>query len=207
MTFRLFNRSKIRHNFFGFHYNLSQKQNTRAYNFCYHAHHTDNCMHLFQISTCSSKFFPDIRHRIDSYNIYPLICQIQKVIYHLIKYSRITIIQIPLIRIKCCHHIMTGFRKISKIPRCCCRKHLRHRLFVFLRYLFIIIKEIPAHIFPFAGSGAPRPLMIFRSMIHDKVHTYIDVFFMTLFCQLCKILHCPQIRTYLTKIRHRITSI
>ncbi len=49
MTFRLFNRSKIRHNFFGFHYNLSQKQNTRAYNFCYHAHHTDNCIHLFQI--------------------------------------------------------------------------------------------------------------------------------------------------------------
>ena len=161
VTFRFFYRTKIRHYFFRFHYNLTKKQYTRTYNFCNHTHHTDDCVYLFEISAGSSYFFPDIWHRINSYDIYSLICQIQEIIHHLIKHSRIAVIQIPLIRIKCCHYIMAVLRKIRKVSRSCCRKYLRYCLLVFLRYLIIIIEEIPAHILSFASSCPLRPFMVF----------------------------------------------
>ena len=44
-------------------------------------------------------------------------------------------------------------------------------------------------------------------MIHNKIHTHIDIFLMTLFCQFCKILHRTEIRAYLTEICHRITAV
>ena len=207
MTFRFFNCTKIWHDLFRLHDNFSEKYHTWADNFSDHAHHSYNCMYFFQITAARSKFFPDIRNRINTDNIHSLIRKKQEIIHHFIKYSWITIIQIPLIWVKCRKHIMSDFRKPCKIPRCCCREDLWNCFFISCRNVTVIIEEITAHVFSFACSGTLCPLMFLRSMIHHEIHAYIHSILMTLFCQSGKVFHCSKIRSYFTKICHCISTI
>ena len=112
MAFRFLHGSKVRNNFFRFHNNLAQKNNTRADDLSDHTHHTDDGVNLFQVTARSSQLFPDIRNRVNTDHIHSLVCKEEEVVHHLIENTGISVVQIPLIRIKCCHHLMTGFRKI-----------------------------------------------------------------------------------------------
>ena len=207
MTFRFFNCTKVRHHLFRLHNHFAKKYHAWADNFRNHTHHSYNCMYFFQITTACSKFFPDIRNCIDTDNIHSLIRKKKEVIHHLIKYSWITIIQIPLIWIKRRKHIMSDFRKPCKVSRCCCRKDLWNGFFISCRNITVIIEEITAHVLSFTCSGTFCPLMFLRSMIHHEIHAYIHTIFMTFFCQSGKIFHCTEIRSYFPKICHGISAV
>ena len=160
VTLRLLNRTEIRSHLVRLHNNLSEQHDSRADNFTDHTHHTDDRVYLRKIPAVCTQLFPDIRHRIDTDDIHSLISQVQEVIHHLVEYARIAVVQIPLVRIECGHHIVAELRQISKVARRCCREHLRHRLFIFLRNGRICIEEIPAHIFPVSLARLHCPLMI-----------------------------------------------
>ena len=160
MTFRLFYRTKIRNYLLRFHDYFTEKCHTRADDLTDHAHHTDNGMYLLKVSARGSELFPDIRNCIDPDDVHSLICEEQEIIHHFVEYPRIPIIQIPLIRVKCRHYKMSGFRYPCKIPRCGCREHLRNRFFKFSRDIIIIIEEITAHVFSVTVLCLYRPFMV-----------------------------------------------
>ena len=207
MAFRLLHRPKIRNYLFRLHHDLSEQHYARTYNLPDHTHHPHNRVHLRKIPALGSQLFPDIRNRINSDNIHSLIGKKQEMIHHFIKHSGISVIQIPLIGIKGRHHIMPDFRQISEIARCRGREHLRDRLLVSARYVICIIEEVPAHILALSLSCTDCPLMVFRSMIHDKIHTEIHIPLMTHISQLRQLLHHSQIRSDLSEIRHRIAPV
>ncbi len=207
MTFRLLHSTKIWHHLLRLHDDLTQKQHTRTYDLTDHAHHTHDGMYLLQIPALRPQLLPDIRNRIDPDDIHPLTGQIQEVVHHLIEHPGITVIQIPLIGIKCSHHIMSHFFQISKITRRRGGKYLRYSPVILLRYGRIAVKEVTAHIFPVAFSCLFRPLMILRGVVHDKIHAQVDFSLMTRLCQICQLFHRPKLRLYLPKIRHRISAV
>ena len=160
MTLWLFYSSKVWNNLFRLHYYLTQKQNARADKFSDQSHHTHNCMYLRQISACRMEFLPYIWHCINSNDINSLVCQIEEIIHHFIEYSWIFVIEIPLIRIKCRHYIVTNFWKPCKVARCSRREYLRNCLFIFRWNNRIIKKEIAAHIFSISLTCLLCPFMI-----------------------------------------------
>ena len=178
MAFRLFHRTKIRHYLFRFHDYFTKKQDTWAHDLTDHTHHTHNCMHLRKIPALCPQLFPDIRYCINTDNIHPLVGEEQEIIHHFIKYARILIVQVPLIWVKRRHYIVSCIRKICKVARSCCRKYLGNSLFISPWNIIVIIKEIATHIFAVSLPGADCPLMVFRCMIHDKIHTQVHSLFM-----------------------------
>ena len=189
MALRFFYRSEIRRHFFRLHHNFTQKQHTRTDDFTDDAHQAYDGMNLRKVPAGRIDFFPDIRHGIQPDNIDAPVCQIQEVIHHFVEYPRVFIIQIPLIRVKRRHNKMIDVRKICKIPRRRCRKYLRNRMFIQRRQIRIFKEKIPAHIFAVFFSCFFRPRMIFRRMVHYKIHTDADPFFMTGIRQSFQIFH------------------
>ena len=207
MALRLLYGSEIRRHFIRLHNHFSQKHNARTHNLSDHTHHADNCVHLFQIAAVRTQLFPDIRDGVNSDNIHSLVRQVKEVVHHLVKHPGISVIQIPLIRVKCCHYIMSHFRQISEISRRCCRKYLRNGLFILPRNRGICVEEITAHIFTVSLPGLYSPLMILRRMVHNKIHAQTDSPVMTLFRQFSQIVHCAKLRLHLAEICHRISSV
>ena len=92
VAFRFLYSSEIRNNFFRCHNNFTQKQNTRANDLTDHSHHTDDSVNLRQVTAVCAKLFPDIRNRIQTYNINTLVGKIQHIVDHLIEHNRISVI-------------------------------------------------------------------------------------------------------------------
>ena len=86
-------------------------------------------------------------------------------------------------------------------------KYLRYGFLILCRYGRIGKEEIPTHVLPFPLAGPFRPFMILAGMVHDKIHTQVDSFFMADCCQLLQIIHRPQVGADFTEIRHRITAV
>ena len=207
MAFRFFHSSKVRHNLFRLHNHFSKKNHSRAYNLADQAHHTHNGVYLRKIPAWCVQFFPDIGNRINSDYINSLVCKEKEIIHHLIENPRISIVQIPLIGVKGGHYIMPDFRQPGEITRCSSWKYLRYCFLIEGRNIRIVVEEITAHIFPVALAGFFCPFMILRGMIHYKIHTYTDAFFMAGICKFFQIIHSSQIFLYFTKISHCITAI
>ena len=207
MAFWFFHGSKIRNNFFRLHNNLAQKNNTGADDFSDHTHHTDDGMDLFQVTARSSKLFPDIRNRINTDHIHSLVCKEEEVIHHLIENTGIAIVQIPLIRVKSSHDIMTDIRKPGKVSRSSGREHLRYGLFVLVRDLTVVVEEVTAHIFSVTLACLFCPLVIFRSVVHDKIHAQIHAVIMAFVSKCGQILHSAKIRADFAEISYCVTTV
>ena len=164
-------------------------------------------MNLRAVAAVSPQFLPYVRHRIDTDHIHAPVCQIKIIIHHLIKYPGILIIQIPLVGVKRSHNIMPAVLEPCKVTRRSRGKYLRYGLLIFRRYCRIGKEEIPAHVLPFPLTRSFRPFVILTGMVHYKIHTQIDPFFMAERSQLLQILHRSQIGTYLAEIRHRIPAV
>ena len=199
--------TKIRRHFVRLHNHLAQKDNTRAYDFPDHAHHTHNGVHLLQIAAVRTQFFPDIGNRVNPNDIHSLVCQIEEVVHHFIEHPGISVIQIPLVRIKCCHDIMPHFRQVSEVARRSCREYLRDGFFILLRDRRICIEEIAAHVFSVSLTRLLGPLMIFRGMVHNKIHTQTYAFLMAFFCQFSQIIHRAEFWFYPAEICYRIAAV
>ena len=164
-------------------------------------------MNLRQIPALRPQLLPDIRDCINADNINSPVRQIKEIVHHFIEYSGVSIIQIPLIRIKRSHHKMPGVGKPCEITRSSRRKYLRHRLLIFIRFLPIIKEEITAHILPVSLACLLCPFMLLRRMVHHKVHTDMDTPFMAGRSQASQILHGAKLFLHLPKIRHGISSV
>ena len=114
------------------------------------------------------------------------------------------IIQIPLIRIKCCEHMSVHLFTPCKVARRSFREHLRHRLLKLIRNLACLITLIAIHIFLFASLGSHCRICC---MIHNNIQTQTDSAFSQLFCQLFQLFICSNFRIYLFKILYRIATV
>ena len=164
-------------------------------------------MYLGKIPAVCSQLFPDIGNRIDPDNIHSLVCQIEEIVHHLIEHPGIAVIQIPLIGIKCGHHIMPQFRQPGKVARRRCREYLWYSLLVFLRNRGIRIEKVTAHVLSVSLTRSSRPLMILRCVIHNKIHTQADPFFMAFFRKIRQFFHRSQLRFHLSEICHCVSAV
>ena len=160
MTLRLFHRSKIGHNLLRLHNYLSQQKYSRTHDFTDHSHHADNGVHLGQVSALCVQLLPDIGHGINPDDINATVCQIQKIVHHLIENSGIPVVQIPLIWIKRGHYIVSRIRQPGEISRRRDRKYLGHAFLISGRQVKVVEKEVAAHIFALSPACPFRPLVL-----------------------------------------------
>ena len=164
-------------------------------------------MYLRKISALRSQLFPYIGNSINAHDINSFVRKIKEVIHHLIEYSRISVIQVPLVRIERGHYIMAAFLEPCKVPGRSRREDLGHSFLISGRNLIIVIEEIAAHILAVAFSGFLCPLMVLRSMIHDKIHADIDLPAMAGSRKIFQILHGPEMFLYLSEVTDSVTSV
>ena len=207
VALRFLDRAKVWRHLVRLHDHLAEKHNPRTNDLADHTHHTDDGVHLRKIPAVRPKFFPDIGNRIDADNIHSLVCQVEEIVHHLVEHTRVSVVQIPLIRIERSHHIVPQLRKICKVARRRGRKYLRYSLLIFLRDGRIRIEEVAAHVLAVSLARSFRPLMILRRVVHNEVHAQADAFFMTLLRQFRQIIHSAQLRFYLSEICHRISAV
>ena len=207
MAFRLLHRSEIRHHFLRLHDHLPQQQNTRTDDLSNHAHHAHDGMYLREIPTAGAQLFPDIGHGVNADNVDSPVSQVQKIVHHFIEYPGIFVIQIPLVRVKCSHHIMAAVGPPCKVPGSRGGEYLGHSPLILRGNLMIVKEKIPAHIFPVPLAGPPCPLMVLRGMVHDKIHAYVDSFFMAGCRKLLQILHGTQVLLHFPKVRHGVSPV
>src|SRR5699024_6475719 len=117
MTFRFVYSSEVGNYFLRSHNDLTQKENAGADDLADHTHHADDGMNLGKIAAIGSKLFPDIGNSVQTHDIHTLICQIEHVEDHFIQYNRISVVQIPLIRIKCCHYMLLDIVQPGEVAR------------------------------------------------------------------------------------------
>ena len=207
MALRLLYGSEIRNNLLRLHNNLTQKYNTWADDLGDHTHHTNDRMHLLQVTAGSSQLFPDIRNRIDTDHVHSLVCKEKEVVHHLIENTWIAIVQIPLIRIKGSHDIMTDIRKPGKVSRSSGWEYLRYGFFVLVRDLTVIVEEVTAHIFAVTLACFFGPFMILGSVVHNKVHTQVHSVFVAFICKGSQILHGTKVRADFAEISYCVTTV
>ena len=207
MALRLFYSSEIRNNLLRLHNDLTKKYNTWADNLGDHTHHTDDGVNLFQVTARSSQLFPDIRNRVNTDHIHSLVCKEEEVVHHLIENTGISVVQIPLIRIKSSHDIMTDIRKPGEVSGSSGREYLRYGLFVFVRNLAVVVKEVTAHIFSVTLACFFCPLVIFRSVVHNKIHTQVHSVFVAFVSKGGKIFHGTKVRADFAEVGYCVTTV
>ena len=174
MAFRLFHGPEIRRHSGRLHNHLAQQQNTRTDHLTNHPQHPHNGMYLRQIPAACAKLLPDIGHRVDPQHIYPVIGQIKQIVHHDVKYIRIRVIQIPLIRIECRHHVFPDILQPGKVAGSCGGEHLGAGLFILSGYIVAVKEEIPILILLFSRPGPPGPFVLLRGMVHDEIQAQTD---------------------------------
>ena len=126
---------------------------------------------------------------------------------HVVKYDRIGVIEIPLVGVECRHHDFPCLRAPGEIARCSLREYLRNGLFVFVRDLPVVKKEVPALELGFAVFGTDGPLMILAGMIHYKIQADIDTAVVTLSGECRQVIHRSKLRLYLCEIGNGVSAI
>ena len=102
---------------------------------------------------------------------------------------------------------MFHFRKPCEVPRRRCREYLRHGLLILSRNRIVIEEEISAHILSDSLSCLLCPLMVFRSMVHNKIHTHIDILLMASRRQALQVLHGSKLFLHFAEIRHGVAAV
>ena len=207
MTFRFVYSSEVGNYFLRSHNDLAQKENAGADDLADHTHHADDGMNLGKIAAIGSKLFPDIGNSVQTHDIHTLICQIEHVEDHFIQYNRISVVQIPLIRIKCCHYMLLDIVQPGEVARRRGGEYLRTGLLIKSGNVIGVKEEIAVLIFPFPCACALRPFVILGGMVHNEVQTYADSAFMAGGSNRCEILHGSQFRLYGTEICHSVTAV
>ncbi len=199
--------SEIRSQLLGLHHHLSQKENAGAHDLCDQPNHADNGVYLRKIPAVGAQLLPDVGNRVDADDVDSAVGKVQKIPCHLVEYDRVPVIQIPLIGIERGHHILAQLRKIGEIPRCRLGEHLRHGALKLRRQAVIVVEEIPVLVFSFSCPRTPCPLVLLGCVIHNEVQADTDSPAVAVLCQLRQILHRPQTRQYLSKIRNRVAAV
>ena len=207
MTFRLFHGSEIRSHLLRLHDHLPQQQDTGTHDFANHAHHPDNGVDPGKIAAVRPQFLPYIGNRVNPQHIHPAVCQVKKIEHHLIKDNRISVIQVPLIRIKGGHHILPCFRQTSEVSRRRGGKYLGHRLLKHRGNRPAVKEKISVLIFLFPCPCPFSPPMILRRMVHHKIQAKADASVVAFMGQLLQVLHGSQILPHLSEVRYGITSV
>ena len=102
---------------------------------------------------------------------------------------------------------MANFRQPGEIARRRRRKYLWYGLFVRIRDFPVIVKEITAHVLAVSPARFLCPFVVFRSVIHDKVHADVDVFPMAGRRQGFQVFHRAEFFLHLPEIGHRVTAV
>ena len=207
MAFRLLHGSEVRHHLGGFHDYFSQQQGSGTNHLRRDPHDPHQRMYLRQIPTVGSQCLPDIGNRIQADDVHPLIAEEQHICRHVVKYSRIPIVQIPLIGIEGGHDHLSRLVAPGEVSGSGGGEHLRYCLLVFIGDVPVIKEEVTILEFLLSRPGTFCPLMVLTGMIHDKIKTYGDSPCMTPLGQRRKILHGSQGRLHRPEIRHRISAV
>ena len=207
MALRFFYSPEVGRHFLGFHNHFPKQNRGGTYDFSDHAHHPHNGVYLPQIPAGRPQLLPYIGDGVNADDIHAQIGKKQEIVHHLVEDSGVGVVQIPLIGIKGGHHIIAHILQIGKVSRSRSGKYLGHRFFKLPGNLRIVIEEIAAHVLALSGPGPPGPLVIFGSMIHDKIHTDVYALFMAFFREAGQIFHGSQILPDFTEIRHSVPAV
>ena len=164
-------------------------------------------MNLHQIAAGCPKLLPDVRNRVETNHVHTLVAQVQHVIRHVVKYRRVPVIQIPLVRIKGCHDNLSRFLAPGEIPRSCRRKDLGDRLFKFIRDRPVIKEKVPVLVFLLAGSRSPGPFMVLAGMVHHEIKAQAHAPPMAGIRKRLQILHASKRRIDTPEIGYGIASV
>ena len=102
---------------------------------------------------------------------------------------------------------MSGIRKPGKVPRSSGREYLWYGLFVLVRDLTVVVEEVTAHIFSVTLACFFCPLVIFRSVVHNKIHTQVHSVFVAFVSKGGKIFHGTKIRADFAEIGYCVTTV
>ena len=100
VAFRFSLLSKVRDNFLRLHDDFAKQHDARADDSAGKVHHAHQRMDFRQISAVCAQCFPNIRDCIQADDIDSLIRQIQQIVCHIVKDHGISVIEVPLERIK-----------------------------------------------------------------------------------------------------------
>ena len=207
MALRFFQSSEVRNNLFRLHDNLAEQQNARADDLGDHTHHADNGMYLRQVTAGGAELFPDVWNGIDADDIDSLVDEIEHVVDHLIEDNRVRIVQIPLVRVECCHDKFVTVLSPGKVARCRCREYLRTGLFIFGRNIVVVEEKVTVLVLFLTGKCTFCPFMILGSVVHNEIHTKAHALVMAFFREGSQIFHRSKGRLYRAVIGNRIAAV
>ena len=102
---------------------------------------------------------------------------------------------------------MTDIRKPGEVSGSSGREYLRYGLFVFVRNLAVVVKEVTAHIFSVTLACFFCPLVIFRSVVHNKIHTQVHSVFVAFVSKGGKIFHGTKVRADFAEVGYCVTTV
>ena len=207
MALRLLDGAEIRDDLGGLHDDLAQKQGAGADDLGRHPHQADQRVDLREVAAVRAELFPDIRRRVEADDVHPVVAQVEHIRGHVVEDHRVSIVQIPLIRIEGGHDDLARLLTPGKVPGRGRREDLGNSLFEFIRDRPVVVEEIPVLVFLLPGTGALRPLMVLTRVVHDKVEADTHAVVVALVAQLRQVLHRPQLRLHLPEIRNRIAAV
>ena len=190
----------------GLHDDLAQQQHRRAHDLADDAHHPDDVVHLRQIAAGGAELLPDIGHRVKADNVYTGVGEEQHIGGHIVEHHRVSVVQIPLVRIEGSHDDLAVV-ELSEVARGCPRENLRYGPLKGLGYLPVVVEEVVAAGVGVALTGSLCPLMLVAGVIHDKVKTAVDAALVTQGGQLAQVVHRAQMGLHLAEVSHGIAAV
>ena len=207
ITLRFFDCAEIRHNLAGLHHHLAQQQRSGTDHSRRQTQEPYQTVDLGLVAAVSAAAFPDIGHCIQANDIHSVITKIEHGCGHVIEHCRVGVVQIPLIGIEHRHDHLTGLTAPGEIPRSRRREDIWNIWLELIGNIPSVKKEIACLSVRIPGPGFLRPLVLIAGMIHHKIKTDSDVFFVAVPRQASQILHAPQPGVHLRKVRNRIASV
>ena len=207
VAFRLVYRAKIRHHLARLHDHLAEQQRARTDNITGHVHDPHQRVNLRQIAAGGPQRFPDIRRRVETDDINALVAQIEHVVRHIVENGRIAVIEIPLVWVEGRHDDLVRLLAPGEIARRRLREDLRDRLLELVRNVPVVEEEIPVLVLLLPCLRPPRPFMVLRGMIHDKIQADTHAVFMAGTRESREILHRAELRLYRAVVRHSVAAV
>ena len=203
----LVHRSEIRDDLAGLHDHLAQKQGAGTDYLAHDPHHADQGMDLLQVSAVCPQLFPDVRNGIKSDYVHAVVAEVQHVVRHVVEHNRVGVVQVPLVGIECGHDHFLRLVAPCEIARCSHREDLRDRLLELVRYVPVVVEEIPVLILLLACPGTLSPLVVLAGVVHHKIKTDGDAPFVAFGGESAQVLHRAQLGLDLAEVAYRIATV
>ena len=167
-------RAEIRDHLGRLHHDLAEQHRAGADDLRGHAHEADERVDLRQVPAGRAEGLPDIGHCVKTDDVHAVIAQVEHVRGHVVEHDGVRVIEVPLIRVKCRHHDLSGLFAPGEIAGRGGGEHLRDGALELVRDLPVVEEEIAVLVLQLALSRSYRPLVVLARVVHDEVEADAD---------------------------------